>query len=79
MTDQPLLVVGTTLHQKHGEHFREIRDFSDHPVNTTRGSKTFLLLLGFAKYHSKVHCPRAAVANRPHAVSARVVSRRTQE
>jgi hypothetical protein len=30
MTDQPLLVVGTTLHQKHGEHFREIRDFSDH-------------------------------------------------
>jgi hypothetical protein len=30
MTDQPLLVVGTTLHQKHGEHFREIRDFSHH-------------------------------------------------
>src|ERR1700722_4040800 len=37
MTDQPLLVVGTTLHQKHGEHFREIRDFSDHSAERGGG------------------------------------------
>ena len=37
MTDQPLLVVGTTLHQKRGEHFRKVRDFSHHSAKRGGG------------------------------------------
>ena len=37
MTDQPFLVVGPTLYQKGGEHFRKIRHFSQHSAERGGG------------------------------------------